>query len=96
MTHSPPVSPPASVTLTRWMKHGDHPAVQTYGESTLEQFPAYAACGVVLHDFAYQHVAPGFWLVTTTSSEGDSTRVARPGELEVLLGKMLPAPLEVA
>ncbi len=86
----------ARVTVTRWNKHGDHPAVLPYGESTLDHFPAYAACGVVERDFAYHHVAPGFWLVTVALEGRSQTLVAKPGELEALLGSLDCTTLEFA
>ncbi len=99
MTLPTPCEAPAArtgITLTRWNRHGDHPAVLPYGESTLEHFPAYAACGVVERNFSYQHVAPGFWLVTVTLEGRSETLVAKPGELERLLDALGCTALELA
>lgn len=77
---------PQVVQATRWTKHGDHPAVEPYGPSLLDQYPAYEQCGVVAFDYRYHHVAPGFWVLTM--SDG-THRVARPEQVEPLLSTLV-------
>ncbi len=99
MTLPSPCEPQAShagIALTRWNRHGDHPAVLPYGDSTLEHFPAYAACGVGERNYGYRDVAPGFWHVTVTLEGRSETLVAKPGELETLLGALGCTALELA
>lgn len=77
---------PVVVQATRWTKHGDHPAVEPYGPSLLDQYPSYAECGIVAHDYRYLHVAPGFWVLTL--SDG-THRVLKPEQLDPVLHSLV-------
>jgi len=35
------------VEAVQWLQHGDHPAVQKYGQSILDQYPQYEPCGFI-------------------------------------------------
>ena len=53
-------APLETPTTLVWNNHGDHPFVEHYGLSLLDQYPNYASCGVVrLTPCQYAHVAPG-------------------------------------
>jgi hypothetical protein len=63
---------PVVIEATQWFKHGDHPEVQPYGESTIDMYPIYAECGWIktLESGAQMHhVIPGDWIITGIQGE---------------------------
>lgn len=64
---------PVVIDAVQWFKHGDHPAVEQYGQGIIDQYPAYAQCGTIktLEDNHYtrHHVVPGDWIITGVKGE---------------------------
>lgn len=64
---------PVVIEAVQWFKHGDHPAVQQYGESVVDHMPAYGACGFITTlesaNGSNHHVITGDWIITGVKGE---------------------------
>ncbi len=64
---------PIVIDAVQWFKHGDHPSVERYGESIVDQYPAYEKCGLIktLEDnvSGMHHVVPGDWIIKGIKGE---------------------------
>jgi hypothetical protein len=60
---------PVVIEATQWFIHGDHAKVLKYGESTVDQYPAYARCGFIETLEGNHNVIPGDWIITGVKGE---------------------------
>lgn len=60
---------PVVIEASQWHKHGDHVAVYRYGDSTIDQYPAYKDCGFVNTLEGPLNVTPGDWIITGVKGE---------------------------
>ena len=60
---------PVVIEAVQWFKHGDHPKVQKYGQSTLDQYPEYEKCGFVETLEGNHHVIPSDWIIKGVKGE---------------------------
>jgi hypothetical protein len=60
---------PVVIEATQWFKMGDHPAVELYGESVIDQMPQYADYGWVKTLEGGHIVTPGDWIITGIKGE---------------------------
>lgn len=51
------------IKKTQWNAQGDHKAVQSYGDSVVDQYPLYARCGFITLNGDNLHVRPSFWII---------------------------------
>lgn len=60
---------PVVIDAVQWFKQGDHPKVERYGESTIDQYPVYEKCGFIETLEGCMHVNPGDWIIRGVAGE---------------------------
>lgn len=60
---------PIVIEAVQWNHHGDHPKVERYGASTVDQYPKYGECGFIKTLEGNMHVIPGDWIIKGVKGE---------------------------